>query len=80
MNISWLNSLPGTPTFFRLLIFLKINFSHFVYFFSVDLVVNKGLAYMTLLRDWYQYEPVLKILADLVPLFLNCPERLHIER
>jgi len=38
------------------------------------------MRYMETLKDWYQYEAVMKMISNIVPIFLNCPDRLVTER
>ncbi|XP_066931719.1 ectopic P granules protein 5 homolog [Clytia hemisphaerica] len=76
-----------TPSLINVNIALKSNglFANYVAFSMtkdshfVDLLLSKGIRYMTTLKDWYQYEAVMHMICNIVPLFLSCPERLFVD-
>lgn len=51
-----------------------------VIFFSVDVFLNIGVRYVTLLAEANQYDAIFRIINNLVPMFSNCPEKLAHER
>ena len=51
-----------------------------VIFFSVDVFLNIGVRYVTLLAEANQYDAIFRIISNLVPMFSNCPEKLAHDR
>lgn len=42
----------------------------------VDQFLEKGMKYLVLLKDASHYDAVMRIISNIAPLFLNCPEKL----